>query len=141
MEVDAFAGSVRAPDQRGRALGVAPHSLRAVTPDELALHIAIARDIGPDAPLHIHAAEQVREVEECITWSGARPVEWLLDHAAVDRSVVSDPCDPHAAGRDGSARASGAAAGLCQTTEANLGDGIFPLRAYVQAGGSVRHRH
>src|SRR5437660_1393270 len=58
----------------------APHSLRAVTPEELMALEAIA----PDAPVHIHIAEQVREVEDCVAWSGARPVEWLLDHAAVD---------------------------------------------------------
>ncbi|WP_016746402.1 formimidoylglutamate deiminase, partial [Rhizorhabdus wittichii] len=60
-------------------LGVAPHSLRAVTPDELA---AVAT-LG-DGPVHIHIAEQVKEVEDCLAWSGARPVEWLLDHAPVD---------------------------------------------------------
>ncbi|MDE2352477.1 MAG: formimidoylglutamate deiminase, partial [Alphaproteobacteria bacterium] len=61
-------------------LGVAPHSLRAVTPDEL--HAIIAMVEG--GPIHIHAAEQTKEVEDCLAWSGARPVAWLLDHAAVD---------------------------------------------------------
>src|SRR6185436_3523409 len=65
------------PDAR---LGVAPHSLRAVTPEELGQVIALA----PGGPIHIHAAEQTGEVEQCLAWSGARPVEWLLDHAAVD---------------------------------------------------------
>jgi formimidoylglutamate deiminase len=60
-------------------VGVAPHSLRAVTPDELPA-IAAA---GP-APIHIHIAEQTREVDDCLAWSGQRPVEWLLDHAGVD---------------------------------------------------------
>ena len=60
-------------------VGVAPHSLRAVTPEELTAVVALA----PNAPIHIHIAEQMREVEDCVAWSGQRPVEWLLDHAAV----------------------------------------------------------
>ena len=65
------------PDAR---LGVAPHSLRAVTPEELARVVALA----PAGPIHIHAAEQTGEVEQCVEWSGARPVQWLLDNAHVD---------------------------------------------------------
>ena len=61
-------------------VGVAPHSLRAVTPDELAGVVELAGA----SPIHIHVAEQVKEVEDCLAWSGARPVEWLLDHAPVD---------------------------------------------------------
>ncbi|MDB5360527.1 MAG: N-formimino-L-glutamate deiminase [Rhodospirillales bacterium] len=113
-------------------VGVAPHSLRAVTPDALA---AVLAGIEPTAPVHIHIAEQVREVDECVAWSGARPVEWLLRHQPVDRRW----CLVHATHltpveRDGLAR-SGAVAGLCPTTEANLGDGLFPLEAFQAAGG------
>ncbi|MFX8676708.1 hypothetical protein ABTM32_21840, partial [Acinetobacter baumannii] len=61
-------------------LGLAPHSLRAATPDALRALEAMAGE----APIHIHIAEQVREVEDCLAWSGARPVEWLLDHLPVD---------------------------------------------------------
>ncbi len=61
-------------------LGMAPHSLRAVTPEELSL----ALDIAPEGPVHIHVAEQTAEVDACLAWSGARPVEWLLDNAPVD---------------------------------------------------------
>ena len=61
-------------------VGVAPHSLRAATPQELAAVVALAGD----GPIHIHVAEQVKEVEDCLAWSGARPVRWLLDHAEVD---------------------------------------------------------
>ncbi|KQX19224.1 MULTISPECIES: formimidoylglutamate deiminase [unclassified Sphingomonas] len=112
-------------------LGVAPHSLRAVTPEELA---AVAALVG--GPVHIHVAEQVKEVEDCLAWSGARPVEWLLDHAAVDARW----CLVHATHMtDGEARraaASGAVAGLCPITEANLGDGIFPAEVFLAAGGA-----
>ncbi|HLA69865.1 MAG TPA: formimidoylglutamate deiminase [Steroidobacteraceae bacterium] len=113
-------------------IGVAPHSLRAVAPDELAQVVAMA---GP-GPVHIHAAEQTGEVEQCIAWSGARPVEWLLAHAPVD----SRWCLIHSTHLDhdeaaGLAR-SGAVAGLCPITEANLGDGIFPATKYFDAGGA-----
>jgi formimidoylglutamate deiminase len=112
-------------------LGVAPHSLRAVTPEELAAAIAIAGE----RPIHIHVAEQEKEVADCLAWSGARPVGWLLDHAPVDHRW----CLVHATHMDNGERgrlaSSNAVAGLCQTTEANLGDGIFPLRAFLAEGG------
>ena len=112
-------------------LGVAPHSLRAVTPDELT---ALAEMSG-EAPIHIHAAEQLAEVEACQAWSGQRPVEWLLNHAPVGPNW----CLIHATHMtDAETRAlalSGAVAGLCPITEANLGDGLFPAGAYLGAGG------
>jgi formimidoylglutamate deiminase len=113
-------------------LGVAPHSLRAVTPGELE---KIVHFVAPDAPIHIHAAEQVREVDDCIAWSGERPIEWLLAHANIDERW----CAVHATqmtGREvaGLAR-SGAIAGLAPCTEADLGDGIFAGEAYLLAGG------
>ena len=116
------------PDE---AVGVAPHSLRAATPAELAELVALAEE----RPIHIHAAEQVGEVEGCVAALGARPVRWLLDHAGVDRRW----CLVHATHMDASETrdlaASGAAAGLCPITEANLGDGVFNGRAYLDAGG------
>ncbi|MGF3021999.1 formimidoylglutamate deiminase [Methylobacterium aquaticum] len=115
----------------GATLGVAPHSLRAVTPEDLSAAIALAAA----GPIHIHAAEQVREVEECTAWSGAQPVQWLLDQAGLD----SRWCLIHATHMtpDETARlaASGAVAGLCPVTEASLGDGIFPGPGFVAAGG------
>ena len=112
-------------------LGIAPHSLRAVTPDELAAILPLANS----GPIHIHAAEQVREVEACVAWSGARPVAWLLDHANVDARW----CLIHSThiGEDerGRLARSGAVAGLCPVTEANLGDGVFPATDYLAAGG------
>jgi formimidoylglutamate deiminase len=115
----------------GSVVGVAPHSLRAVTPEELAIVAAMAGD----APIHIHAAEQVKEVEDCILWSGTRPVEWLLSNADVDRRW----CLIHATHMtDEESRrlaASGAVAGLCPITEANLGDGTFPAPQFVGHGG------
>ena len=120
--------AARLPDA---IVGIAPHSLRAVTADELLELLPLAGT----GPVHMHAAEQVAEVEQCVGWSGARPVQWLLDHAAVDERW----CLVHSTHLDDSeiARlaASGAVAGLCPVTEANLGDGIFPASRYLAAGG------
>jgi formimidoylglutamate deiminase len=115
-------------------LGLALHSLRAVPPE--ALQEAVAA-IGPDAPIHIHVAEQVTEVEDCLAWSGRRPVEWLLDEAPVNaRWTLVHATHLTDAEADGIAR-SGATVALCPTTEANLGDGIFSLPRYFAAGGSI----
>ena len=125
---DARAKLTKLPDA---LLGVAPHSLRAVTPEQLRIAISLAGD----APIHIHAAEQTREVDDCVTWSGERPVEWLLNHNAVDARW----CLIHATHLNDTEvtrlAASHAVAGLCPITEANLGDGIFRARDYLGAGG------
>ncbi|MDG3579105.1 formimidoylglutamate deiminase [Rhizobium sp. YJ-22] len=112
-------------------VGIAPHSLRAATPDELTQILPLAAE----RPIHIHIAEQVKEVEDCIAWSGKRPVEWLLENQPVD----SRWCLIHATHMLpqetlGMAKA-GAIAGLCPITEANLGDGIFPGVEFLSAGG------
>lgn len=112
-------------------IGIAPHSLRAVAPDELTAIIPLA-DGGP---VHIHAAEQVKEVEDCLAWSGRRPVQWLLEHAPVDQRWCLIHAT-HTTNEEVSAFAkTGAVAGLCPITEASLGDGIFPAREFLDAGG------
>ena len=133
-DVDGFAALVEASRRHLPAdahLGIAPHSLRAVTPEELAAILPLAES----GPIHIHAAEQTREVEACLAWSGARPVEWLLANADVDTRW----CLIHATHLSDAEiialAASGAVAGLCPITEANLGDGIFPARRYLASGG------
>jgi formiminoglutamate deiminase len=116
----------------GANIGIAPHSLRAVTPDELAAIIPFA-DGGP---VHIHAAEQVKEVEDCLAWSGQRPVQWLLEHAPVDQRWCLIHAT-HMSDEEVTALANtGAVAGLCPITEASLGDGIFPAREFLAAGGA-----
>jgi formimidoylglutamate deiminase len=124
LAADARDGSFR--------LGVAPHSLRAVTPEALEQIIAFAPG---DAPVHIHAAEQAREVEECVAALGKRPVEWLLDCAGIDERW----CVVHATHMTSTETArlatSGAVAGLAPTTESDLGDGIFPGAEYLASGG------
>jgi formimidoylglutamate deiminase len=135
-EVDQFAKLTTAVRQILRAMpganvGVAPHSLRAVTPDELAAIVSLAEG----GPFHIHAAEQIREVEDCLAWSGQRPVQWLLDHAPVDRRWCVIHATHMTPGETATLADRGAVAGLCPVTEASLGDGIFPAREFLDAGG------
>ncbi|TQF35152.1 N-formimino-L-glutamate deiminase [Bradyrhizobium sp. UNPF46] len=115
----------------GANIGIAPHSLRAVAPDELTAIVPLAEG----GPVHIHAAEQVKEVEDCLAWSGRRPVQWLLEHAPVDRRWclihATHMTDEEVAGF----AKTGAVAGLCPITEASLGDGIFAAREFLAAGG------
>ncbi len=112
-------------------IGVAPHSLRAVPGDALARVIA-----DSEGPVHIHIAEQTKEVDDCIEHLGHRPVEWLLANA----EVSSRFCLVHATHvTDGEVKQmaeSGAIAGLCPTTEANLGDGLFPAARFLGDGGA-----
>ncbi len=119
-------------------LGLAFHSLRAVRPDEMHACIeALGLQSEPDTPIHIHIAEQTAEVEACVHATGKRPLRLLLDEGLVDART----CLVHATHLDASEReeatALAAVAGLCPTTEANLGDGIFELGAWLHAGGSI----
>lgn len=115
----------------GMQLGIAPHSLRAVTPDELTAILPFAEG----GPVHIHIAEQTKEVEDCFAWSGARPVEWLLDHAPVDDRWCLIHATHLTDQEVANMATSGAVAGLCPITEANLGDGTFAASAFLSKGG------
>ena len=135
-DLDQFAHIVervraRLRPQCGCNSGIAPHSLRAVTAEHLGKLLEHYRH----GPVHIHAAEQVKEVEDCLAFTGLRPLEWLLRHADVDQRW----CIVHATHltpqETSDLARSGAVAGLCPETEANLGDGVFPMPAYAQAGG------
>lgn len=134
--VDQFAKLIAASRKavgrlRAANVGIAPHSLRAVTPDELLAIIPLAEG----GPVHIHAAEQVREVEDCLAWSGKRPVEWLLEHAPVDRRWCLIHATHTTPAEISAFAATGAVAGLCPITEGSLGDGIFPAHEFIAAGG------
>jgi formiminoglutamate deiminase len=128
--LDGCADAIRdLPDAR---LGVAPHSLRAVALEDLGW----LAGLRPDAPIHIHVAEQMKEVEDSLRITGRRPVALLADAVPLDRRW----CLIHAthlaeAERDLIAR-SGAVAGLCPITEASLGDGIFDAVRYASSGGA-----
>jgi formimidoylglutamate deiminase len=116
---------------------LALHSLRSVPPDALLDAVSAYRRETPGGPVHIHVAEQEKEVAECLAWSGARPVRWLLDNASLDAAWCLVHATHMDAGEIAGLAASGAIAGLCPTTEANLGDGIFPLTAFLDADGCI----
>jgi formimidoylglutamate deiminase len=126
---------LRADADADLRIGVAAHSLRAVTPDELAALVAGITALDPTAPIHVHAAEQRKEVDDCRAWSGQAPVAWLLDHAAPDPRWCLVHCTHLDDGELARLAGCGAVAGLCPTTEANLGDGIFRAPEFAAAGG------
>jgi formiminoglutamate deiminase len=112
-------------------VGVAPHSLRAVTANELTALVAMAGE----GPIHIHIAEQVKEVEDCLVWCGQRPVDWLVARYGVDARWCLVHATHMTPGEIGRLARSGAVAGLCPITEANLGDGLFQAETFLEQGG------
>ena len=124
------------PENERLRFGVAPHSLRAVSPDSLERLVTDATAIDAGMPVHIHVAEQRGEVADCLAALGARPVTWLLDRF----DVKGRWCLVHATHMraDEAERLahSGATVGLCPSTEANLADGIFDAAGYFAAGGA-----
>jgi len=117
--------------------GLAPHSLRAVTVPLLSDVITELDRINPAAPIHIHIAEQVLEVEACLATNGQRPVEMLLDQIVVNDRWCAIHATHISPNESKGLASSGAVAGLCPTTEANLGDGIFPAPGFIGAGGAI----
>ncbi|ODN72399.1 formimidoylglutamate deiminase [Methylobrevis pamukkalensis] len=116
----------------GVRLGVAPHSLRAATIDEIR---ALLAALPADMPVHIHVAEQHREVDDCLAFCGRRPVTYLCDELPVDRRWVLIHATHINAEEVARIAQSGAVVGLCPTTEASLGDGIFPATEFLGQGG------
>ncbi len=112
------------------ALGYAPHSLRAVTPDMLRAIAAV-----PDLPIHIHLSEQQREVAECVAATGLRPAAWMLEHGFAGPRWVFIHSTHLEDAELAALAASGAVAGLCPHTEASLGDGVFRLPEWRGAIG------
>ncbi|WP_235911992.1 formimidoylglutamate deiminase [Mesorhizobium xinjiangense] len=139
QDLDGYAAIIEAlkgpAAQAGHRLGIAPHSLRAATADEIARLMELRQSVLPDCPVHIHVAEQVKEVEDALAWNGRRPVEQLFDIAPVDERW----CLIHAThlidAEVAQIARSGATVGLCPMTEANLGDGIFRAAEYLHQGG------
>ena len=135
-EVDAFLrlfDTLRREEHDALRIGIALHSLRAVPPQAMQ---QVLSALPARTPVHIHIAEQIGEVQDCLSLRGARPVEWLLANAPVDarwtlvHATHLEPAEVQDIAR------SGATVAICTTTEANLGDGLFPLRAYLDAGGA-----
>ena len=116
-------------------LGVAPHSLRAVNPAMLKDLLAGVTAFDPTAPIHMHLAQVVKEVNDCLTWSEKRPVQWLLDNMPVDARWCLVHCTNVSTPEAEKLAASGAVVGLCPTTGANLGDGTFPFARYREREG------
>jgi formimidoylglutamate deiminase len=116
-------------------LGIAFHSLRAVTVE--AMREVLDAAVAADRPLHIHIAEQIGEVQECLAQHKARPVDWLFDRFDIDRRWTLVHATHLSAEERKRIARSGAVVALCPTTEANLGDGLFPLREYLSDGGRI----
>jgi len=114
-------------------VGIAPHSLRAVTPEELSSVVSLA----PTGPIHIHVAEQVREVEDCVAWCGRRPIEHLFETTTVDAGWCLVHATHATTGEIDLIATAGAVVGLCPMTEASLGDGVFPALEFQGRGGRV----
>src|SRR5207237_7654742 len=117
---------------RGIRVGVAPHSVRACPADWLEKIAAYATAEG--LPLHVHADEQPREIEECVAEHGVRPIE-LLDRTGClsERTTVVHATHADGGELDLLTRA-GARICACPTTEANLGDGFLPVERVCTRG-------
>jgi formimidoylglutamate deiminase len=120
------------PDIR---FGVAPHSLRAVSPAMLKELVDGLDAIDRTAPVHIHLAEQVKEVNDSLSWCEQRPVDWLLSNMTVNSRWCLVHCTHMSQSEAERVAASGATVGLCPSTEGNLGDGIFPFPRFREKGG------
>jgi formimidoylglutamate deiminase len=129
----ALIAALRAHANEQVTVGAALHSLRAVPAE--ALQKVLETELVRRGPVHIHIAEQMGEVEDCLKTQGQRPVAWLLDNADVDQRWCLVHATHITRQEIAALAASGAVAGICPTTEANLGDGLFPLRPYLDAGG------
>jgi formimidoylglutamate deiminase len=123
------------PNNPEVSLGVAPHSLRAVSPALLKDLVAGLDVIDRKAPIHMHVAEQVKEVNDCLAWADQRPVQWLLDNMPVSERWCLVHCTHVSSVETERLAASGAIVGLCPTTEGNLGDGVFPFMRFREKGG------
>ncbi|MFC0167136.1 formimidoylglutamate deiminase [Pseudoduganella danionis] len=113
-------------------VGVAPHSLRAATAQQINTVLAA---LPASRPVHIHIAEQMAEVQQALDWCGRRPVQHLYDQVEVDQRWCLIHATHLLQDEVQSMARSGAVAGLCPTTEANLGDGLFPLEEFLSLGG------
>jgi len=130
---DCFALTKQYPNTN---IGIAPHSLRAVDKKAIIETVEHVRSLDNKAPIHIHIAEQQQEVDDCLQHYSKRPVQWLLDNIELDEHW----CLIHATHINEQEQkgiiASKAIAGICPTTEANLGDGIFPTTNFLALGGT-----
>jgi formimidoylglutamate deiminase len=144
LETDEF---LRAVDARLRGspllnsrlnrTGAAFHSLRAVPLPVLGEAVRALRGMAGDLPLHIHVAEQMKEVEACIAHTGRRPVDLLLGTGLVDRHWCLVHATHSTAAELEAIAATGASVCVSITTEANLGDGFFDAARFLKLGGRL----
>jgi formimidoylglutamate deiminase len=125
--------TLRAEQNETLRVGCALHSLRAVPPEAMATVLAA---LPEDARIHLHIAEQIGEVQDSLAIRGERPVRWLLDHAEIDPRWTLIHATHMDVDEIVGLADSGATVAICPTTEANLGDGLFPLRDYLDAKGA-----
>ncbi|MFT6733451.1 MAG: formimidoylglutamate deiminase [Polaribacter sp.] len=125
----------RYSNQDNFKLGIAPHSLRAVSEEQLHEIVPFIRTLDSDAPIHIHIAEQLKEVEDCLSFYKARPVEWLINKYQLDEHWCLVHATHLTEKEIEKMAKSGAVVGICPLTEANLGDGIFPTAEFAKLGG------
>jgi len=115
------------------SVGIAPHSLRAISQPLLQ---DVINSCGDElAAIHLHIAEQTKEVDDCLAWSQQRPLEWLFDHFDIDHNWCLIHATHMTSEETTSMANSGCVAGLCPTTEANLGDGLFNAIEYFESNG------
>lgn len=118
-------------------IGIAPHSLRAVDKESITQAVSHVRSLDSKAPIHIHIAEQQQEVNDCLEHYSKRPVEWLLDNIELDENwCLIHSTHINTQEQEGIV-ASNATVGICPTTEANLGDGIFPTTEFLSLNGNI----
>jgi formimidoylglutamate deiminase len=136
-EVLAIAREVReaCASNRDVQIGIAPHSLRAVSPALLKDLLAGLDILDKQAPIHIHVSEQVKEVNDCLAWSDRRPAQWLMENMAVDKRWCLIHCTHVSTPETERLASCGCIVGLCPTTEGNLGDGVFPFMRFRDKGG------
>lgn len=117
----------------GANIAVGVHSLRGVETQDI---LRAVRNLPQDVPFHLHISEQLKEVEDCVNFLGKRPVEWLLENAALNERfhlVHATHLTPEETQKLAETKANVV---ICPSTEGNLGDGIFPLREFQNHGGN-----
>jgi formimidoylglutamate deiminase len=136
--LESMQGFIKRNDLQAQVkLGIAPHSLRAVDISDIQQAVAVVSELDAKAPIHIHIAEQLQEVNECLEATGMRPVEYLYEQCQVDERWCLIHATHLTAAERSMIASSKAVAGLCPTTEANLGDGLFPAQDYLAEGGAI----
>jgi len=118
------------------SFGIAPHSLRAADKQQISAIVDKLNSYNNQAPIHIHISEQTKEVDDCVEYYGMRPVQWLYDNFNVSNRWCLIHATHLTEQEVSDIAQSGAIAGLCPTTEANLGDGIFPMESFIEQGGA-----